>query len=445
MTRALTSPLRLGPPRHRLRSTAVVATAVLTAVTTTGTAVEPASRAAHTAVHVAVDVAVEWFDTTAATIAAAGAPTQVTNSRTWAIGWLAAARALRAGGDRPAGAPRAAGGRGAYADAALASAVHTTLTGLVPARRAELDAALATTLARIPDGADRDRGVAAGAREARSLLAQRSGDGLDPASVNRPYTPPPPLPGVWRPTPPDHLAGTQSGNRLARPFVLDRADRFRPEPPPALGSARYREDLAEVRAYGAADSTVRTQAQTDTAQFWLGSSYAIYVPGLRAALVQSRRPPAERAALVALFHVASVDTQIATSDAKYAYTRWRPVTAIRAEDDGDPATAPDPDWTPLHVTPPHPDYPSGHATYAGAAEEVFTTLAGGPRPREPYTLTSPTAPGVTRTYTTWRRPSQENVDARVWSGIHTRTADTAGVRLGRQVAAHVLRNAGRLL
>ncbi|GAA4921588.1 hypothetical protein [Actinoplanes utahensis] len=38
---------------------------------------------------------------------------------------------------------------------------------------------------------------------------------------------------------------------------------------------------------------------------------------------------------------------------------------------------------------------------------------------------------MTRTYTDWRAPSQENVDARVWSGIHTRTADEAGIRLGR--------------
>ncbi|WP_308042371.1 vanadium-dependent haloperoxidase [Micromonospora sp. PLK6-60] len=138
---------------------------------------------------------------------------------------------------------------------------------------------------------------------------------------------------------------------------------------------------------------------------------------------------------MAVFHVALVDTQIATSDAKYAHLRWRPVTAIRAE--GDPG------WTPLHDTPAHPDYPSGHNTYSGAAEEVLTALVGA-RARAPYTITSPTQPGATRTYTDWRRPTRENVDARVWSGIHTRTADEVGVRLGRDVAAHTVRNAARL-
>jgi hypothetical protein len=51
---------------------------------------------------------------------------------------------------------------------------------------------------------------------------------------------------------------------------------------------------------------------------------------------------------------------------------------------------------------------------------------------------------VTRTYTGWHQLTTENVDARVWSGIHTRTADTAGVTLGRQVAANALREADRL-
>jgi hypothetical protein len=51
---------------------------------------------------------------------------------------------------------------------------------------------------------------------------------------------------------------------------------------------------------------------------------------------------------------------------------------------------------------------------------------------------------VTRTYTAWSRLSQENADARVYSGIHTRSADEAGLVLGERVATHALRNAARL-
>ncbi|WP_222722075.1 vanadium-dependent haloperoxidase [Actinomadura alba] len=378
------------------------------------------------------DVALEWYDTTAATITTAGSATQVTNSRTWAISWLAAARALRA---VPAGVPRRD-----YEDAALAGAVHSALIALVPARTQELDTALRRTLARIPDGPAEDRGVATGADQARIVLASRDGDGLDPDSVNAPFPVPAPEPGVWQPTPPSFAPAAQAGNRNARPFLLERADQFRLDPPPALGSARYRADLSEVLAYGAADSTVRTPKQTETASFWLGSSFTLYTEPLRVALTRSPRSPADRAKLVALFHIALVDTQIATSDSKYAYLRWRPVTAIRsADNDGDPTTSPDPDWTPLHTTPAHPDYPSGHNTYSGAAEEVLTALAG--HRTAPFHLTSSTAPGVTRTYTTWHALTQENIDARVWSGIHTRSADKAGVTLGRLVAEHTLRNA----
>jgi len=374
-----------------------------------------------------IDTTLEWYDATAATIATSTRP-QVTNSRAWAISWLAAARAVRT---TPTGAARH------YQDAALASAVHTALSTLIPEGTPALDAALRSTLGRIPDGPAKKRGVAAGQTEARELLAQRAGDGLDPASVNPPYPAPDPGPGIWQPTPSGFTAAQQAGTRYATPFLLDRADRYRPGPPPALGSARYRVDLAEVRAYGAADSTVRTPRQTDTATFWLGSSLTLYTGILRAALAQSTRPVAWRARLVAIFHVALVDTQIATSDAKYAYLRWRPVTAIRADVDGDVR------WTPLHETPAHPDYPSGHNTYAGAAEQVLTALVGA-RARQPYTITSPSQPGTTRTYVDWRRPTEENTDARVWSGIHTRTADEAGVRLGRDVAAYAVRSAPRL-
>lgn len=410
----------MNTPRTRSALVALGAAALLT----TSVAVPQATAADRT------PTALTWYDATAETVAAAGAPTQVTNSRTWAIGWLAAARATRA---VPAGVER-----GAYQEAALAAAVHRALVALAPGRTEQLDAKLRTTLDAIPDGPAERRGAAAGRRQADLLLAAREGDGLDPASVNAPYPVRPAAPGVWQPTPPAYAPATQYGNRLAEPFALTSQRQFRLGPPPAPDSARYAADLAEVRAYGAADSTVRSPHQTETAAFWYGSSLTLYTEPLRVALSRTEQGIAGQARLVALFHVALVDTQIATSDSKYAYERWRPVTAIRTG-----SVDPDPEWTPLHNTPAHPDYPSGHTTYSGAAEAVLSTLAG--PSTAPFDLTSPTAPGVTRTYTTWKQLSDENVDARVLSGIHTRSADEAGITLGRNVARHTLRNAASLL
>jgi hypothetical protein len=410
----------MNTPRTRSALVALGAAALLT----TSVAVPQATAADRTS------TALTWYDATAETVAAAGAPTQVTNSRTWAIGWLAAARATRA---VPAGVER-----GAYQEAALAAAVHRALVALAPGRTEQLDAKLRTTLDAIPDGPAEQRGAAAGRRQADLLLAAREGDGLDPASVNAPYAVRPAAPGVWQPTPPAYAPATQYGNRLAEPFALTSQRQFRLGPPPAPDSARYAADLAEVRAYGAADSTVRSPHQTETAAFWYGSSLTLYTEPLRVALSRTEQGIAGQARLVALFHVALVDTQIATSDSKYAYERWRPVTAIRTG-----SVDPDPEWTPLHNTPAHPDYPSGHTTYSGAAEAVLSTLAG--PSTAPFDLTSPTAPGVTRTYTTWKQLSDENVDARVLSGIHTRSADEAGITLGKNVARHTLRNAASLL
>ncbi|WP_405981780.1 vanadium-dependent haloperoxidase [Streptomyces sp. NBC_00158] len=414
-----------GPPRIRPALLAAGSAALLAL-----TAAVPSAAAPPTSSPAAGSVVLDWYDATARTVAAAAAPAQITNSRTWAIGWTAAARAAR---EAPGGP-----GRSRFQDAAVASAVHDALVALAPSRRADLDAALAATLGGIPDGPAEERGVAAGARQAAALLADRAGDGLDPASSNAPFAVPGAAPGVWQPTPDGYAPAAQYGNRLGRPFLLERADQFRPGPPPALDSRRYRADLAEVRAYGSADSTVRTPRQTETATFWYGGSLTLFTEPLRVAVARSHGSAADRASLVALFHAASVDTQIATSDGKYTYVRWRPVTAIRTG-----AIDPDPAWRPLHQTPAHPDYPSGHATYAGAAQTVLDALVG--PVTAPFGITSPTAPGVSRTYTAWSGLTRDNVDARVWSGIHTRSADEAGVRLGEAVARHALRNADRLL
>lgn len=391
---------------------------LLTAAALTPVAIAAGTLTAESASASTVDTALEWYDLTVTTITEAGAPAQVANSRTWAIAWLAAARA-----QQREYSPE-------FRQAALASAVHSVLSTAVPARATVLDAALTTTLSRLPNRSGKHRGVAAGREEALALLDDRAGDGLDPASVNPPYDPGPAAPGLWQPTPPSYTSGQQSGTRFARPFLLPSADAYRPGPPPALGSSRNVADLEEVRLYGGLDSTLRTQEQADTAWFWYGSSQVLYNPILRAALASSTRSLVWRTTLVALFHVALVDTQIATSDTKYHYKWWRPVTALAGTG-----------WLPFHNTPAHPDYVSGHNIYSGAAEGLLTDLVG-PRTAA-YTVVSPTS-GTSRTYTDWATPSRENVDARVWSGIHTRSADEQGIALGKRVARHTLREAWRL-
>ena len=127
-------------------------------------------------------------------------------------------------------------------------------------------------------------------------------------------------------------------------------------------------------------------------------------------------------------------------DTTFTYVRWPPVTAIRA---GYGALAPDPGWTPVIATPSHREYASGHAMFAGAAERVLTALVG-PRARERFTLTSPTAPGLTLIYRAWHELTEDIINARVWTGVHFRFSDDRGPQFGRTVADYDLQRPDRL-
>jgi hypothetical protein len=359
----------------------------------------------------------QWFDVTKQTVAAAAFAEPVTQSRAWAVSWLAASRAVQEGATT------------SFQQAALATALHDTLVAQVPSQQAQLDAALTATLATVPAGKQKEQGVAAGHDEASDVLASRAGDGLDTASVDVAWAPPTAAPGVWQPTPPSFGPAVRAGQKDGKAFLLTSNDQFRPGPPPALSSPEFQQALAEIRAVGQNSSATRTAAQTDTANFIAQDSYALYGQVLRAVLADTNHSLRWDARAVAAFHVVTVDAQIAIFDAKYTYTFWRPVTAIR----NDP-TDPDTTWTPLLATPRHPEYPSGHAGYAGAASAVLTWLTG-PTAPEPVSVTASTAPGSVHTYTRWSQITQETIDGRVWEGVHFRFSDETAARVGRTVAA----------
>ncbi|HUC00645.1 MAG TPA: vanadium-dependent haloperoxidase [Solirubrobacterales bacterium] len=359
----------------------------------------------------------QWFDISKTTVSAGGFVEPVTQSRAWAVSWIAAAHAV---------------GDGLSADfqkAAFVTALHDALLAQVPGQQAQLDAAEASSLAAIPNGWQKNLGIAAGQQEAIETLTERDGDGLDNASVDIPWTPPPAAPGVWQPTPPTFGPAVRAGQKDGEAFLLKSNDQFRPGPPPAINSKKFLDALAEVRAVGQDTSAVRTPAQTDTANFIYQDSYALYGQVLRAVLADTDHSLLWDAQAVAAFHVVTIDAQIAIFDAKYTYVFWRPVTAIRTG-----SVDPDPTWTPLWATPRHPEYPSGHAGYAGAAEGVLTALTG-PWAPAPIPVTATTAPGSVHIYTRWSQITQETIDGRVWEGVHYRFSDETAAKVGKQVAA----------
>ncbi len=363
-----------------------------------------------------------WYDITNQTVTAGAFPEPATGSRIWSVAWLAAARAV-------AGSSRFTD----YSDAALVQALHDALVAQVPAQQPTLDTDLANSLATIPDGPAKQAGIAVGAHEAAAVLAARQGDGLDTASLDIPYTPPAPGPGIWQPTPPTYGPAVRAGEGKARPFLLASANQFDPGPPPSLSSAEYRSGLAEVRTYGALDSTVRTPAQTDIAAFWEPAANIQYIQIVRGLIAEDQHPLNWDLQLVAAFQVITTDAQIAIYNGKFEYTFWRPVTAIQED-----AVDPDPSWTPFFTTPRYPDWPSGHGGYAGAAQAVLTAFVGPNAPAPITGVTSPTDPGSTHTYQNWAALTAEIVNARVWEGIHFRFSDEAGASVGRNVANYDL-------
>jgi hypothetical protein len=304
----------------------------------------------------------------------------------------------------------------------------------LPAQAATiLDPAYTASLATIPDGRAKTDGVATGEDVAAQLIALRADDGFR-APVT--YTPPdPPVPGVWLPTAPAPPIGTYLG--LMDPFSLDSADQFRPDGPPRLRSRAWAREYNEVKEIGSSTSTTRTAEQTLAARFWGEAPVQQSHGAVRKVVLDRGLDVRQASRLMAMSWVTYADALIACYDAKYHFAFWRPVTAIRAGDtDGNAATVGDPTWTPLlPATPNHPDYPSAHSCVTPAGGRVLAHFL---RTRHiDFTVPSLTGLGD-RHFATVRDLEHEVGNARIWGGIHHRSAVEDGVTIGTRVSRQVL-------
>ncbi|MFE9689429.1 vanadium-dependent haloperoxidase [Micromonospora sp. NPDC005806] len=317
-------------------------------------------------------------------------------------------------------------------DAAVAAAAYRVLDAIFPNQHDALQAQYEQALAAVPDGRAKQRGIDVGAQAATAMIVARQHDGAFGPQTFIAGT----EPGQRRPTPPSYANdGGWVGHMT--PFVLPSASVFRTSGPPALASAQYARDYNEIKEVGSATSTVRTADQTEAAIWWHDRRLGEWE--IKRQLVTTQRLNALQAArMFAMVDLAEADAVIACFNEKEAWNRWRPVTAIRLGDtDGNPATVADPAWTPLLVTPPHPDYTSGHTCNTGATMSALAYFFG----RDDISFSAYSADSGTRRY--FRSFSQaltEVVNARVWGGIHTRTADVQGARIGVATTAYLVRH-----
>jgi hypothetical protein len=301
-------------------------------------------------------------------------------------------------------------------------------------------------LASIEKAGSINAGIAWGQTVADAIWAWRLTDGFTP--------PPPPFVGVlgilssptsigvWRPTPTANLPGAGPQFASMTPWALLRPSQFRPAPPLALTSPEYAADVNETKQKGNSQSALPDDQ--NTAFFWAGNT-PLYWNRIASQLSAERHLTlTENAHLFALLNISMGDAGIACWDAKYRYVFWRPITAIRNADlDNNPATDVDPAWTPVldatTGTPAHPEYPSGHSTVSGAAAFILAAEFG---ENTSFDVTSETGPG-TRSFASFGAATAEIANARVFGGIHFRTACIRGNAVGRAVAGYISTHAIR--
>jgi hypothetical protein len=328
---------------------------------------------------------------------------------------------------------------GASPDAAAIAAAHRALVALFPAQSAALNTARATALAS-RGLTEADPGAGWGDSVAAAILSARASDGA--AQSQFAFTAPGAgTPGVWV------AIGTTApllpGWGSVTPWIIRSGSQFRPDVPPALDTGRYARDYNEIKQIGAMNSATRTAEQTEIARFWLGTPSAIWNSVARQVIEARALDISDAAHAFALMYLAASDAGIACWEAKYTYNFWRPQSAIRNGDfDGNDATSGDGTWTPLFPTPPHPEYISGHTTNSSAMGTMLAFLFGDD-PGMTMVAASPTNPGFTRQWTTFSQGIDEVIEARIYSGIHYRTSDEVGARVGRQVARFVVNHAPR--
>jgi hypothetical protein len=322
------------------------------------------------------------------------------------------------------------------------------LAGLVPGQLSTLQPLYETSLAEVPDGSSKDDGVEIGEAAAAAMLTDRQNDGRFGSFTFVEGTDP----GDWRLAPPAGPAGTVARDPtpwvgFVRPFLVPNADMLRTAGPNALTSAQYAADFNEVKEVGSLTSTKRTPDQTAAAIFWQDNGIAIWNRVYRSLALGRGLDIVDSARLFAMTNLAGADASIGCWNDKAYYSFWRPVTAIReAAGDGNKATKPDASWVPLFdptvpvsgaplVTPGFPDHPSGHSCISSAIVNTLQQFFG--TDRISFTAISNKclpAPCPGRTFDRFSLALKEVIDARVWSGIHFRTADVQGAVLGKKVA-----------
>jgi hypothetical protein len=296
--------------------------------------------------------------------------------------------------------------------------------------RDRLDVLYADALAGIPDGAAETDGIAAGAAAAEAMLAARASDGrYAPFSFTAGSEA-----GQWRPVPPGFVSDPFAWVANVRPFVLQSPSQFQSKGPLDIGSRAYAKEYNEVKVLGEPDSP-RSDKQNAIARFYTVHPVELFNRTFRVIAEQRGLSVADEARLFAMINMAGADGLINCWSDKAFFNFWRPITAIHEGDnDGNRRTDGDPEWTSLVPTPPYPEHPSGYNCVTAAMMHTAEDFFGKKKMTFSVVRVVPNEPDVTRVYERFTDVIDDTIDARIYQGIHFRTAEVQGARIGKHVA-----------
>ena len=204
-----------------------------------------------------------------------------------------------------------------------------------------------------------------------------------------------------------------------------------------MTSPRYTADFNEVKSLGEINSATRSAEQTNIGRFWGAAPVQnVWNQIAQTAGMSFHNSLEQNARMFALLDTSVADGVIALYDSKYAYHRWRPVTAVQAADnDGNPDTSGDPNWTPLAATALDPSYVGAHAEISQSAATALRDFFG--TDRLDFSLTNPSLPGIVRSFQSFSQAADEAAVSRIYAGQHFRYDEDAGQALGEEVGDFV--------
>jgi hypothetical protein len=335
----------------------------------------------------------------------------------------------------------AAGTNGAYdwptvANAVLASTLRSLFPSAPSEQLAAIDALEASFDARL--GPAFAPGVFARSRRrgrevAAAILQWSKGDGGHEGYLrNFPPYDPPAGPGLWVPTPPGFLPALQPYWGRNRCFAIPRGDHCPPgDHPPFSEQAGSAFHAQALEVYETVNGV--TAEQEAIARFWSDDPGATPTPPGHSisiatqALLQEGSSLATAAETYAKVGMAVCDAFIACWHQKYVYNLPRPVTYIRR--------LIEPAWLPLLVTPPFPEYTSGHSVQSGAAFQVLTDLFGDGLAFVDHTHDDRGLPA--RSFGSFFEAAEEAAISRLYGGIHYRAAIVNGIEQGKCIGRAV--------